>query len=78
MKYIVRYGEIGIKSPKIRRKFENKLIQNIQTDLSCEFQNDQGRLILITDEEDDKVNEVLQHVFGIVSYSKIVETITDK
>ena len=40
MKYIVRYGEIGIKSPKIRRKFENKLIQNIQTDLSCEFQND--------------------------------------
>ncbi|WP_303235028.1 tRNA uracil 4-sulfurtransferase ThiI [Methanosphaera cuniculi] len=78
MKYIVRYGEIGIKSPKIRRKFENKLMQNIQTDLSCEFQNDQGRLILITDEEDDKVNEVLQHVFGIVSYSKIVETITDK
>lgn len=78
MKYIVRYGEIGIKSPKIRRKFENKLIENIKTELECEFQNDQGRLTLITDEKEEKVNNVLQHVFGIVSYSQVVETITDK
>ncbi|WP_323737245.1 tRNA uracil 4-sulfurtransferase ThiI [Methanosphaera sp. ISO3-F5] len=78
MKYFVRYGEIGVKSPKIRRKFENKLIANIKTELDCEFDNDQGRLTLITDENDEKVRDVLGRVFGIVSYSPIFETITDK
>lgn len=78
MKYFVRYGEIGVKSPKIRRKFENKLISNIKTELNCEFDNDQGRLILTTDEKDEKVRDVLGRVFGIISYSPIFETITDK
>lgn len=78
MKYFVRYGEIGVKSPKIRRKFENKLISNIKTELKCEFDNDQGRLTLTTDESDEKVHDVLGRVFGIVSYSPIFETITDK
>lgn len=78
MKYFVRYGEIGVKSPKIRRKFENKLIANIKTELDCEFDNDQGRLTLITDENDEKVRDVLGRVFGIVSYSPIFETKTDK
>ncbi len=77
MKYFVRYGEIGIKSPKIRRKFEKKLMENIQTELECEFENDQGRLTLITEESDEKVNDVLLRVFGIVSYSPIIETETD-
>ena len=77
MKYFVRYGEIGIKSPKIRRKFENNLINNIQTELDCTFDNNQGRLTLITDENDEKVRDVLDRIFGIVSYSPISETITD-
>ena len=29
MEYFVRYGEIGIKSPKIRHKFEKRLMDNI-------------------------------------------------
>lgn len=77
MKYFVRYGEIGIKSPKIRRKFENKLISNIQTELDCDFDNNQGRLTLITDESDETVRDVLNRTFGIVSYSPILETNTD-
>ncbi len=78
MKYFVRYGEIGVKSPKIRRKFEKKLMSNIKTELNCEFENDQGRLTLITEENNEKVHDVLSRVFGIVSYSPIYETITDK
>ncbi|RAP53929.1 MAG: tRNA 4-thiouridine(8) synthase ThiI [Methanosphaera sp. rholeuAM130] len=78
MKYFVRYGEIGTKSPKIRRKFENNLMKNIQSQLDCEFNNNQGRLTLITDEEDGKVNDVLKRTFGIVSYSPILETNTNK
>lgn len=77
MKYFVRYGEIGVKSPKIRRKFENKLISNIKTELNCEFDNDQGRITLMTDENDEKVRDVLDRVFGIVSYSPVKETETD-
>lgn len=78
MKYFIRYGEIGVKSPKIRRKFENKLISNIQTELDCTFENNQGRITLITDENEDIVKDVLSRVFGIVSYSQIRETETDK
>ena len=78
MRYFIRYGEIGVKSPKIRRKFENKLISNIQTELDCEFENDQGRITIITEEDDEKVHDVLNRVFGIVSYSPVYETNTDK
>ena len=28
---IVRYGEIGVKSPKVRGRFERRLIENIKT-----------------------------------------------
>ena len=78
MKYIIRYGEIGVKSPKIRRKFENKLMSNIQTELNCSFENNQGRITLITEENDETVKDVLNRVFGIISYSPIRETQTDK
>ena len=78
MKYFIRYGEIGVKSPKIRRKFENKLISNIQTELECGFENDQGRITIITDESEDKVKDVLSRVFGVVSYSPVRETVTDR
>lgn len=78
MRYFIRYGEIGVKSPKIRRKFENKLISNIQSELDCTFENDQGRITLITEESDERVRDVLGRVFGIVSYSPVKETVTDK
>ena len=77
MKYFIRYGEIGKKKKKIRRKFENKLISNIQTELKSTFNNDQGRITLITEDDDEKVRDVLDRVFGIVSYSPVEETETD-
>ena len=77
MKYFIRYGEIGVKSQKVRRKFEKKLMNNIKAGLDCEFINDNGRIILITQQDDKQVQEVLNRVFGIVSYSPIYETTTD-
>jgi len=77
MKYFIRYGEIGVKSPKVRRKFENKLMKNIKAGLDCEFINSNGRIILISQEDDCVVRQVLSRVFGIVSYSPIYETKTD-
>lgn len=77
MKYFIRYGEIGVKSPKIRRKFENKLMNNIKSELDCDFINDNGRIVLITKQNTEEVREVLDRVFGIVSYSPVFETETD-
>lgn len=77
MKYFIRYGEIGVKSPKIRRKFEKKLMDNIKEELNCTFLNNNGRITLMSDEDDDTVRSVLDRVFGIVSYSPVYETVTD-
>ncbi|HIJ15276.1 MAG TPA: tRNA 4-thiouridine(8) synthase ThiI [Methanosphaera sp.] len=78
MKYFIRYGEIGVKSPKTRRKFENRLMKNIKTGLECDFKNYNGRIILNTNQDDETVQNILNRVFGIVSYSPVYETITDK
>lgn len=77
MKYFIRYGEIGVKSPKVRRKFEKKLMKNIASELDCTFTNDNGRIILTTDEKETTVREILDRVFGIVSYSQVYQTETD-
>ena len=78
MKYFIRYGEIGVKSPKIRRKFEKKLMKNISEDLDCDFVNNNGRIMLTSSESDETVRSVLERIFGIVSYSRVYECVTDK
>ena len=73
---IVRYGEIGVKSPKVRRRFENKLISNIKRKLNSEIQINQGRIFLYPENFDDAF-EALSKVIGIVSFSPAVTTETD-
>ena len=43
---IARYGEIGIKSPKIRSRFEKKLVKNIKATFDCEVIRNQGRIYI--------------------------------
>jgi len=73
---IVRYGEIGVKSPKVRRRFENKLIRNIESKLKCEIEINQGRIFLYPENFDEAL-EVLGKTIGIVSFSPAVSTETD-
>lgn len=73
---IVRYGEIGVKSPKVRRRFENKLISNIKRKLKCEIDINQGRVFLYP-ENFNEACEVLSKTIGIVSFSPAVSTETD-
>ncbi|OEC88236.1 MULTISPECIES: tRNA uracil 4-sulfurtransferase ThiI [Methanobacterium] len=73
---IVRYGEIGVKSPKVRRRFENKLISNIKRKLKCEIDINQGRIFLYPENFND-AREVLSKTIGIVSFSPAVSTETD-
>lgn len=73
---IVRYGEIGIKSPKVRRKFEKKLVSNIKSKIDCKVKLDQGR-IFIYPADFDHALESLGKIFGIVSFSPAISTTTD-
>ncbi|MDP3065218.1 MAG: tRNA uracil 4-sulfurtransferase ThiI [Methanobacteriaceae archaeon] len=73
---IVRYGEIGIKGPIVRKRFENRLLNNIKSALECRIEVDQGRIFLHTDDQ-ELARQVLSKTFGVVSFSPAVVTETD-
>ena len=62
---IARYGEIGLKSPKIRSRFERKLVKNIKATFECEVDRNQGRIYIHPEDFDDGI-EKLNRVFGVV------------
>ena len=70
---IARYGEIGIKSPKIRSRFERKLVKNIKATFKCDVERNQGRIYIFPDDFDEGI-EKLNRVFGVVSYSPAIST----
>ncbi|MGZ7096094.1 MAG: tRNA uracil 4-sulfurtransferase ThiI [Methanobacterium sp.] len=73
---IVRYGEIGVKSPKVRRRFEKKLINNIKSNLDCRIKINQGRIFLFSENFSEALNE-LKKIMGVVSFSPAVSTETN-
>ena len=72
---IARYGEIGLKSPKIRSRFERKLVKNIEATFECDVERNQGRIYIHPEDFDDGI-EKLNRVFGVVSYSPATSTKT--
>ena len=70
---IARYGEIGLKSPKIRSRFEKKLVKNIKATFECDVDRNQGRIYIHPKDFEDGI-EKLNRVFGIVSYSPATST----
>lgn len=70
---IARYGEIGLKSPKIRSRFERKLVKNIKATFECEVERNQGRIYIFPENFEDGI-EKLNRVFGVVSYSPATST----
>ena len=70
---IARYGEIGLKSPKIRSRFEKKLVKNIKATFECEVDRNQGRIYIHPKDFEDGI-EKLNRVFGVVSYSPAIST----
>ncbi len=74
---IARYGELGIKSPRVRKRFEKKLVKNIKESFQCEVRVSQGRIFIFPEDYDDALVK-LSNIFGIVSFSPAVTTVTDK
>lgn len=73
---IARYGEVGLKSPKVRSRFERKLVENIKAAIDCDIDRNQGRIYIFPQAFDDAIGN-LNRVFGIVSYSPAISTYTD-
>jgi len=79
---IIRYGEIGLKSESVRRRFEDKLIRNIilafrkESIIDVRIKKERGRIFLRS-KNMEKAKNVLKRIFGIVSISPAVETIAD-
>ena len=70
---IARYGEVGLKSNRVRRRFENRLINNIKASIDAEVKVYQARIFIFPKDFDDAL-EKLERIFGIVSYSPAVST----
>ncbi|MBQ2831769.1 tRNA uracil 4-sulfurtransferase ThiI [Methanobrevibacter sp.] len=70
---IARYGEIGLKSPKIRSRFEKKLVKNIRATFDCDVVRNQGRIYIFPEDFNEGI-EKLNRVFGVVSYSPATST----
>ncbi len=73
---IIRYGEIGIKSPPVRRRFEKRLISNIKNIIKGEITITQGRIFLFPENYKQALLS-LGKIFGVVSYSPTLVTRTD-
>ncbi len=70
---LVRYGEIGLKSESVRRRFEQQLIRDIRTrhalaGRQCVITQMRGRLFVDSDDW-RKSCELLSRTFGVVSFS---------
>lgn len=78
--YLLRYGEIGTKSPSVRKTFESILVQNIERmflknkkEIFIEKRG-LGRIFGYTKKEN---SSIFSRVFGLVSYSPAEEISSD-
>ncbi len=78
---LVRYGELALKSPPVRREFERTLQRNIMAQFlaagrSCRLRADHGHLYVESDGEAEAVR-LVRRVFGVTSVSAVEEVPTD-
>ncbi len=76
--FLIRYGEIALKSYRVRSRFEKSLASSIASRFAgagkeCRIELERGRIFLWADDE-LFAERVLARTFGVVSFSKVVET----
>ena len=81
-KILVRYGEIFLKSTPVFRKFERKLLENIEKVLKrskifFKIKKERGRIFVLVEKEKEAIEE-LKKVFGLVSFSPVYHLNTSK
>ena len=70
---LVRYGEIGLKSNRVRRRFEDALVSDIRrkhavAGVQCIIESTRGRIFVDSDDW-RRSCEILSKTFGVVSFS---------
>lgn len=78
---LVRYGELALKSPPVRREFERTLGRNIleqfrSAGTSCRLRADHGHLYVEAQDGAGAVR-LLRRVFGVTSVSEVTEVTSD-
>lgn len=73
MHILIRYGEIALKSPPVRRRMEDMLVNNIKNalhknHLQCTVRKSFGRIFLETSQL-KQTEQILKKIFGLVSLS---------
>ncbi len=79
---LVRYGELALKSPPVRREFESALRRNlldqfVRAGRSARLRSDRGHLYLDADDPGAAVR-LVRRVFGVTSASVAEEVPTDR
>ncbi len=78
---LIRYGELGLKSESVRRRFEQALVQDIRrkhmlAELPCVTSSLRGRLFV--DSNDWRRScEMLARTFGVVSFSPVTKATSE-
>jgi thiamine biosynthesis protein ThiI len=72
---LVRYGELGLKSASVRRRFENALVEDLRRKHAlamtpCVISTTRGRVFVDSDDW-RKSCEILSRTFGVVSFSPV-------
>ncbi len=80
--FLVRYGELALKSPPVRREFERSLRRNIVAQFAhagvpVRLRSDRGHLYAEVDDPDRGLR-LLRRVFGVTSVSAVLEIPTDR
>jgi thiamine biosynthesis protein ThiI len=80
-KLLVRYGELGLKSPSVRRRFENALVDDIRrrhvlAGVQCVISSTRGRIFVDSDDW-RRSCEIITRTFGVVSFSPVAEVASD-
>ncbi|MCL2687795.1 MAG: tRNA 4-thiouridine(8) synthase ThiI [Methanobrevibacter sp.] len=70
---IARYGELGLKSNRVRGRFERKLSSNIKASFNCEIDINQARIFIFPEDFNEALAK-LHKIFGIVSFSPAIST----
>lgn len=81
MLFLLRYGEIGLKSPYVLRQLLDRLVSNIQdqfqaSGVECIVRREFGRVFLSA-ADTKHASEILGRTFGVVSFSPVEETSSD-
>jgi tRNA uracil 4-sulfurtransferase len=79
---LVRYGELALKSPPVRREFESTLRRNIldlfvSAGLEGRVRADHGHMY-VESTEPDRAIRLVRRVFGVTSVSLVHEVATDR